>query len=301
MRKILVCGSAGFLMSNLMRYMLYRTKDYEFASVDCLKNFDFRKVYQHRKHSFHIGDAGDAEFMDRMIWMEKPDILVIGTMMSVPPISKIPESTDGINEIVLPTSIACRYASKGFSNLQKRPKVIRLVPDTDVPDMGNRKMWNFVESMVVESGGKILRLPTCFGNRGNGWFEDALRRIAVGKMEDGWSPSCEKRRYAYADDVASMIWFMAENDCNNIIKMPALFNASPMDMLLLSQLTGTENTDVVGWCTDSNDAIDVVRKTTKWHMMNKWVFERSVSSPLWHGDEKISGQNENVKGEFGDH
>ncbi len=70
MRKVLVLGSAGFLMSNMMRYMLYRTKDFEFVSLDSLASVsDHCRVYTHRKHSFHIGDAGDPELLERIMWV----------------------------------------------------------------------------------------------------------------------------------------------------------------------------------------------------------------------------------------
>ena len=286
MRKILVCGSAGFLMSNLMRYMLYRTKDYEFVSVDILRGRDDSKnVYLNRKHSFHIGDAGDTEFMDKLVWMEKPDIIVIGTTMMVPPRSIPPPAHKGIREVLLPTAAACRHATHGlYSSTWKWPYVIRLVPDRDVVEMGDRAMWEHVESMVLEAQGTVLRLPVCFGRRGNGWFEDALRTIVLGQTHEGWSPDAKRKRYAYAEDVASMLWFLMENPYpKQIIRMPALCYASPLDMLVEQSdgLGGIEPSTVEGWEPDSKDIQEAVAKTVKWYMMNKWVFRTSCEeTPL---------------------
>lgn len=278
MKKILVLGSAGFLMSNLMRYMLYRTKDYEFVSVDLLRHReDFRKVYLHRKHSFHIGDAGDGDFMDKLIWMEKPDIIVIGTTMMVPPQSIIPSIHDGFKEVVLPTLTACRHALHGlYSSTWKWPYIIRLVPDKNIEDMGTREMWNYVESMTLESKGTVLQLPVCFGRRGNGQFEEELRTIILEQTHKDRSPN--KRRYAFAEDVASMLWFLMENQQpGKVIRMPALCYTSPLDMLeSLDNFTGMEESTVPGWVPDSKDMKEAIDKTVKWYTMNKWVFKDTL-------------------------
>jgi hypothetical protein len=257
--------------------MLYRTKDYDFVSVDILRGRDDSKnVYLNRKHSFHIGDAGDAEFMDKLIWMEKPDIIVIGTTMMVPPRSIPPPAYKGIHEILLPTVAACRHGTHGlYSSTWKWPYVIRLVPDRDVVEMGDRAMWEYVESIVLEAQGTVLRLPTCFGRRGNGLFEDALRTIVLGQKNDGWSPDSKKRRYAYAEDVASMLWFLMENRrLGKVVKMPALCYASPLDMLAYPTegFDGQEETTEPEWTPDSKDVKELVSKTVQWYMMNKWVF-----------------------------
>ena len=77
--KVLVLGSAGFLMSNFMRYVSYRSKDFEFVSVDKLTSPEnIRFVYRNRNHQFYIGDTSDKYFMDRVIYVEKPDIIVNG-------------------------------------------------------------------------------------------------------------------------------------------------------------------------------------------------------------------------------
>lgn len=276
MRKILVLGSAGFLMSNLMRYMLYRTKEYDFVSVDILRGRDdFKKVYLHRKHSFHIGDAGDAEFMDKLIWMENPDIIVIGTTLMVPPISISPPAHKGIHEILLPTATACRYAAHGRClSTWKWPLIIRLVPDKDVVGMGNPAMWEYAESMVLEANGTVLRLPVCFGKRGNGLFEGAVKNMVLGQTREGLSLSADKRRYAYAEDVASMIWFLMEYPrLKQIVKMPALGYTSPLDMLVGQTDFGSrEESTETEWEPDSKDMKEVVAKTVQWYMINKWVF-----------------------------
>lgn len=282
MRKILVCGSAGFLMSNLMRYMLYRTKDYDFASIDPLRREeDQRNIYMHRRHAFHVGDAGDPEFLDRVMRIENPDIVVLGTG------TPWPACSNGaiVEDIVLPTAAVCDLCRiRGY-------RTIRLAPDFDVDDMGSRPMWSYVESMVRDAGGTILRLPSCFGRRGNGLLEQAFKAILLGK--DGWEPGREVRRYAYAEDVASMLWFIMENpdacsqDAPGVVEMPSLGYASQADLVQMSHpilgwgpespTRGDERcrpgSGLPGWMPDSRNMLDAVLKTAKWYSMNKWIFD----------------------------
>lgn len=282
MSKVLVCGSAGFLMSNMMRYMLYRTKDYDFVSVDKLRNMnDFHKVYQHRRHVFHVGDAGDQELMERLVWMEKPDIIVVATSPMVPPRSIRPSDTNSILDIAMPTAVACHHAKSGLLNgsAWKWPHVIRLVPDEDILDMGAREMWRYVASMVIDAKGTVLRLPVCFGRRGNGKFEELL-----GNFVPGHTACCEsdtqKRRYAYAEDVSSMLWFIMEKSIRGVVRMPALAVASPLDMLDTPPegYLGMEDSTMPGWLPDSQNMEEAVSKTIKWYTMNKWVFKNEENA-----------------------
>ena len=271
-------------MSNLMRYMMYRTKDYEFASVDPLRRKeDQRNVYMHRRHSFHVGDSGDPEFLDRVVRVENPDIVVVGTGTPTPADSHWPV----VKDIVLPTSSVCDlHHIHGY-------RIVRLVPDFDVADMGSRPMWNHVESMVFDVGGTVLRLPVCFGRRGHGLFEQALREIIPGRCPDGWEPDKGRRRYAYAEDVASMLWFIMENpdvhapmdpSVPNMVRMPAIGYASPAEMVAMAHpilgwgghnrlsAQSQEEPMLPNWVPDSKDMADAVLKTAQWYKMNRWIF-----------------------------
>jgi len=297
MRKILVCGSAGFLMSNMMRYMLYRTKDYEFASIDPLRNKeDQRNIYMHKRHSFHVGDVGNPELLDRVVRIENPDIVVIGTGTPQP----IYSNGAAVEDIVLPTASVCDLSKiYGF-------RVVRLVPDVDITDMGSRSLWNHVETMVFDVRGTVLRMPVCFGRRGRGLFEQALCTILSGHACSGWKLDTRKRWYAYAEDVASMLWFIMENPTvripgpppiPNIVRMPALGCANTADMIAMAHpvlgwgqpftyniYMGKEEPILPGWMPDSKDLIDAVLKTAKWYTMNKWIFDtEGYISPLSGG------------------
>jgi hypothetical protein len=270
MRRVLVIGSAGFLMSNFIRYVLYRTKEYEFFSIDKLDGADFRNVYQNRRHSFHIGNAGDPALIGKMMSIVDPGIVVMGT--SATGLSHV----SGIEDIVMPAAAVCDAAEGRL--------VIRLSPETGIHDKGRDHMWLDVESMVESVDGTVLRIPICFGRRGHGGFEEGLRRIALGQMS-GWEPSMERRRCAYAEDVASMVWYLMEQPRKGIVHMPSLAEASTYDMLSMTSgihglymepqgpVAGPEPSTVEGWSADSPNVEEAARSTAKWHMLNRWFLQ----------------------------
>ena len=52
-KKVLVTGSAGFLGSNFIRYILKESKDYEVASVDVVKKSSLlHTIYSNNNHTY---------------------------------------------------------------------------------------------------------------------------------------------------------------------------------------------------------------------------------------------------------
>lgn len=255
MKKILICGSAGFLMANTIRYMLYRSKDFDFVSIDKLNSKNsYKNIYLNKKHNFHIGDAANIDFMEKVINIENPDVVILAT-------NSINESyISKINDIVLPTSVICTIFKK---------HIIRIVPDIEIQN--DKALWNFVESIVLKNEGTVVRLPTCFGKRGNGLFEKNIENII--KKNDPILDSVEKR-YVYSDDVSSFLWFIIENNIKNkTVNMPALGKASLYDIFNTSkEIGGFEESTLEGWIPDSISMRDSVQKTIKWYSMNNWIF-----------------------------
>ena len=270
MKKIFICGSAGFLMSNFMRYMLYRTKDYEFTSIDNSKNV--KSLYQHKKHTFHWGDAGNCDLIQALLNIEEPDVVIIGTTLPFP---EYKTNCENIKSILLPTATICDH------NFLKSPYIIRLVPDMDIK-CSSRALWNDVEAITLKANGTVLRLPVCFGRRGKGKFEEALKNII---LQTNKKPDTQYMRVANANDVASLLWYLIENPMyGNVVRMPHLGFSSPLEMVNISvSVHGISyaNTNMLGcrsdiqnmgsWLPDSTSLEEAVVDTAKWFIMNKWI------------------------------
>lgn len=281
--KVLVCGSAGFLMSNLIRYVLYRDSDrqYKFASVDSLPGpEDHKRVYIHRNHRFHIGDACDPEFMERIVSIEKPDVIV--NAVGVKP------TVAGSMRNVVNTALTLREVAGGTRIIQIRPgRALQLGRPTQA-------CWDFIGALAVCRSGIELSLPRCFGMRDQHGQVVGMLRVLLNHPDSSPGPefSGAKEEWAYAEDVASMIWFLIETGAEGSHIMPGLGCASPFQMarvideaLELSMYPSSEHCSEQslhmdntvypeGWKPDSNSMKQALIKTAKWFHMNRWALDR---------------------------
>ena len=267
-------------MSNLIRYVLYRDADrqYKFASVDrLLRPEDHKRVYVHRNHSFHIGDVCDLEFMTRVVNIEQPDIIVNAVGPDHSPLN------DGMRNVV--------NAALTLKHLAHPAKVIQIRPDSALcPGDTSRAGWNYIGRMAVGNGGIELSLPRCFGMRDQHGQVAGMLRVLLSTEDHKSGPTFPKEKgdWAYAEDVASMIWFLIEKRAEGSFTMPSIGCASPYqiariidDTLDLNMYppsehcsTKVDSTYPEGWEPDSDSLEQALTKTVKWFHMNRWALER---------------------------
>lgn len=275
-KKILVCGSAGFLMSNFMRYLLYMTKDFEIVSVDKLQNLkNYKNLYIHNHHRFYIGDITDEYFMDRLLYIENPDLIINGCFYSK-------EQANGFDKII-----------SGTSNLLRaRAPLIQICGCSD-PSYDTYGFWNFISKCVVEDGETCIEIPNIFGYRQKlspyfsvPWIHHELlehKQVFVGDEIIPW---------VCAEDVASFIWYVMEKDIKGHLKIPESGNLSEKNIAEhIKNMYGLSNAEVVvkssefdhlitkyeaknieGWKPDSPNIYVSLEKTVKWFDVNRWAF-----------------------------
>lgn len=267
--KLLVCGSAGFLMSNFIRYVLYRSRNFEIASVD--NTSEMRKVYFHKHHSFHVGDVSNYEFMKKVVLLEKPDFIIN-------PIGYCPIFTD-INKVQNAiNTITCLY------NLQV--PVVQLVHTPEYDAFGDGQ---YIANVSLSKNNCLILLPFSFGPRQNNGIVDLIKTIVNNKdlyFEDYVGS------FSYVDDISSLIWFVVEKNIRGEIKMPALGTISIMEVVnIIEKLSGIKaiiknksetelntyiepnkeySNKINGWARDSKSLEDSMEKTIKWYLANKW-------------------------------
>jgi len=254
-------------------------RQYKFASVDILLNAsDYKRVYIHKHHKFHIGDACDPEFMGRIVAIEKPDVIINA-------VTPIHESVNYRMRGPIAAAMTIEEVRGHAKVLQVRP-----LPDLCTEDK-ERAGWDFVEALAVSGGGLALLLPKCFGIRDrHGQLAEMIRAmLSTEKEEILFSDKTEE--WAYAEDVASMIWFLIEKGAKGSFIMPSLGKASPEQMARivdevlnlniypLKRKCVKEDLYIEGisfkeWHPDSSDMKQSLIKTIKWFYMNKWALER---------------------------
>jgi dTDP-glucose 4,6-dehydratase len=83
MKKVLVTGSCGFILSNFMRKVMREGMPYTFISVDkVLAPYNQYNVKLNGDHIFYMGDIADEVFMNNIFMIEKPDIIIHGAAES---------------------------------------------------------------------------------------------------------------------------------------------------------------------------------------------------------------------------
>ncbi len=74
--KILITGSCGFIMGNLVRKTIYEKQPYQIVSLDKVNSVN--SMYWNKNHTFHIADIRDPHIIDMIFQFEKPDIVIHG-------------------------------------------------------------------------------------------------------------------------------------------------------------------------------------------------------------------------------
>jgi len=82
MYKVMITGSAGFIYSNIVLYMLQHT-DYKISGIDKLTYAGSRlNAPEVKRYKLHVGDVCDYQFVSAILKHEKPDIIIHGAAES---------------------------------------------------------------------------------------------------------------------------------------------------------------------------------------------------------------------------
>lgn len=274
--KILACGSAGFLGSNFIRYLLYNSKDYEIVSIDKLVNPEnYKLLYIHKKHKFYLGDVSDFDFMSRVVYIEKPDVIInfcFYTNKTELSIQKIIESTICLNKLITP--------------------VIQITPYINERN-DKFGIWNAIKKITLNTKNTIVQIPNLIGQRQNIKYHlpKILKEILTNNKNKNLNLSNEILPYIYAEEVCSLIWYLIETGNGlgqeNTLKYTGLF--SEIDLFekiknmyeLKDYIIETNNNKIddilfeneeflKNWKSDYDINI-YLNKTILWYDVNKWA------------------------------
>jgi nucleoside-diphosphate-sugar epimerase len=277
--KVLVCGSAGCIGSNLMRYVLYRSKEFEFVGCDKLIiPVDYKKVYHHKNNKFYIGDVCDKDFLERLVYVEKPDVIVSGLFYH-----RNSPGTEYVSMIQAATNLSLMH----IPVIQVGPPV-----DTDYDNMG---LFKAVKNIIVNSRlsqNTYIEIPNVFGPRQRPachlytLLEDMLYNGS------GYMYAQEElQSWVYVEDVASFIWYVIEEKKTGHIRMPALGQMSELEIAnIINDMYGGKykisknqpdsfrlveygKPSKTKWVPDSESLKESLVKTIRWYDANRWAFQ----------------------------
>jgi dTDP-glucose 4,6-dehydratase len=104
---LLATGSSGFLIGNLIRFILKNSSEYKISSIDNINNVkNINSIYYNGRHNFHISDITQFNLIDRIFEIEKPDVIIHGASINSN------DSKELINTNILGTQILIDLALK---------------------------------------------------------------------------------------------------------------------------------------------------------------------------------------------
>jgi dTDP-glucose 4,6-dehydratase len=82
--KLLITGSAGFIMGNFVRKVIYEKLPYQVVSIDRVRSGanGTNSLYWNKNHEFYPADIRDQHILNMIFQFEKPDIVVHGAAES---------------------------------------------------------------------------------------------------------------------------------------------------------------------------------------------------------------------------
>lgn len=198
-KKILICGTTNFLIANFIRYILYRTKEYEIISVDNLENTDdIKRIYFNKNHNFYIGDYSDLSFMNKLLSLEKPDYIICGEVKY---------------ELLVKTAFTLRELN---------------IPVIMLLSLKNEKMNIPVKDIMKQN--TTISIPNNFGMRQRPEQNNVAEIIRDFLINKYCLVSDISVPWVYAEDVASLIWYLIDKKINGDIIMPPLGYMSKKDI-----------------------------------------------------------------------
>lgn len=310
MKKILCIGSAGFILGNFVRKIIYGHKEsYALVSIDNLTNGDFNTIYTNRYHTFYPADVRDHHILDRIFEKEKPDYVIYA--------ASIEQSdyiySDEIHPLENVLTACKKYKVEKFIYLSSdtvydqsnnpREEDYKLV-EMKLPfhPYGTRKLLeeNMIKAECAENTSmtyNILRLGNTYGNwdRSEKFISKSIRSILNEQPIVIHGDGSQARDWTYIFDTVSAIMFLLEKGQPNEIynvgagqefsvlevahmicsTMNKGFNLLTFDKSKVNNLSRALNTNklkALGW--KSNFKLkDGLGEAVQWYSNNSFLFK----------------------------
>ena len=285
MRNILLIGGAGFIGSNVIRYMLRLPDQYRifvmepvFANVSRIETFDVN-IYR--------GELSDIDFVQSVIEINKIDTIVhlVSTLI---PGSTFDDYKREFQNVIFPSielmslcakrNIKFIYFSSGGTiygnSTDKRPfKESDTLPPISYYGWSKQMMENGIQYVHRTEGLQylIVRPSNPYGHGQRIHAKQGLIAVSLGKIFAGepitvWGDGCSVRDYIYIDDLARIIQQLIEKDVSNItLNVGSGVGTSVNDIMVELKNITEEYFDVNYVSSRKVDVTNMILDTTELH------------------------------------
>ena len=285
MRNILLIGGAGFIGSNVIRYMLRLPDQYRifvmepvFANVSRIETFDIN-IYR--------GELSDIDSVQSVIEINKIDTIVhlVSTLI---PGSTFDDYKREFQNVIFPSielmslcakrNIKFIYFSSGGTiygnSTDKRPfKESDTLAPISYYGWSKQMMENGIQYVHRTEGLQylIVRPSNPYGHGQRIHAKQGLIAVSLGKIFAGepitvWGDGCSVRDYIYIDDLARIMQQLIEKDVSNItLNVGSGVGTSVNDIMVELKNITEEYFDVNYVSSRKVDVANMILDTTELH------------------------------------
>jgi dTDP-glucose 4,6-dehydratase len=236
-KKLLITGSGGFVLGNLIRHFFFNRKQYTISSIDKVREEHIiHNIYVNLGHAFHIADVCDLHILNVILQKEQPDIVIHGAAETgvdnsqncvQPFIHNNILGTQNVIDVCVKNNAKLIYISTdqvyGSHLSEKEPL---FTEESGLNPQNPYSITKYSSELLIKSAAKlkglkynILRLSSNYGpwQTGNKFIPKIIKSVLDNKKIEIYGKGSQVRDWTHVTDTCEAICKVIDNWKDNEI------------------------------------------------------------------------------------